>query len=122
MRFIVGSRMSHLRHAILSAPWFPLTRYIAKGSYALYDIQCFSGTRHFNVIFDVGANVGQTAHGLISYFPVSQIYCFEPATAPFEEIVPSALIETGPGNIAMIPLSPITASPDWVINCPVAET
>jgi FkbM family methyltransferase len=86
MRFIVGSRMSHLRYAILSAPWFPLTRYIAKGSYALYDIQCFSGTRHFNVIFDVGANVGQTAHGLISYFPVSQIYCFEPATAPFEKL------------------------------------
>lgn len=86
VRYTVGSRLSQLRHAILSSPWFPLTRYVSKGSYAFYDMQCFAGTRHFDVIFDVGANVGQTAYGLIRYFPRAEIYCFEPALASFEKL------------------------------------
>jgi FkbM family methyltransferase len=49
-------------------------------------MQYFAGTRHFGVIFDVGANVGQTAYGLTRYFPTSDIYCFEPAATPFKKL------------------------------------
>jgi hypothetical protein len=39
-----------------------------------------------------------------------------PTTAPFEEIVPSALIATCPGGMAIGPLSPITVSPELVTS------
>lgn len=38
------------------------------------------------VVFDVGANVGQSAKKFVSWFPESQIYCFEPVTSTFAEL------------------------------------
>ena len=70
-------------HALLSSPWFPLTRYVPRGAVCWYDISRFAGTRRLGVIFDVGANVGQTAWVLVRYFPGATIYCFEPAAGPF---------------------------------------
>jgi FkbM family methyltransferase len=37
-----------------------------------------------NTIFDVGANIGQSAEKFIEDYPNSRIYCFEPVTSTFE--------------------------------------
>jgi len=38
-------------------------------------------------IFDVGANIGQTANYFIEHFPDADIYCFEPVGATYRELV-----------------------------------
>ena len=38
------------------------------------------------VIFDVGANVGQTAAGFREHFPGAEIHCFEPVPASFRAL------------------------------------
>ncbi len=38
-------------------------------------------------IFDVGANIGQTANYFIEHFPDSNIYCFEPVEATYQQLV-----------------------------------
>jgi len=38
------------------------------------------------VIFDVGANVGQSVHDFIERFPSARVYAFEPVRATFEEL------------------------------------
>lgn len=47
-------------------------------------MQRFAGKRNFDVIFDVGANIGQTAWEFVRYFPTAQIYCFEPSEPSFK--------------------------------------
>ena len=39
-----------------------------------------------DVLFDVGANVGQVAKKFLKRFPSSQIYCFEPVTSTFSQL------------------------------------
>jgi FkbM family methyltransferase len=39
------------------------------------------------IIFDVGANIGQTQKWLRSYLPLSSVYCFEPVPASFQKLV-----------------------------------
>lgn len=85
-RFLIGHSLNVIVNKILSNSYFPLTRYIPKGIYPLYDIQFFSGTRKLQTVFDVGANIGQTARGFIQYFPNSQIYCFEPVSQSFRTL------------------------------------
>lgn len=40
----------------------------------------------FKTVFDVGANVGQSALKYIKQFPQSEIYCFEPVEKTFKEL------------------------------------
>jgi FkbM family methyltransferase len=72
--------------AILSCRALPLLRAVPVGLSWLYDVQRFAGTRDLTVILDVGANIGQTAHDLVRYFPRSAIYCFEPGKAAYAEL------------------------------------
>lgn len=83
-RYLIGSQAHVALDAVLSSQRVPLTRYFPRGKYWMYDAQRFAGTRHFDVIFDVGANVGQTASDLVRYFPKAQIYCFEPVSSTFD--------------------------------------
>ena len=85
-RDLIGSAVERAAHAVLSSPIMPLTRYVPPGLFWLYDIQRFAGTRNFAVVFDVGANVGQTAYGLIRYLPNSQIFCIEPVEATMKQL------------------------------------
>ena len=39
------------------------------------------------IIFDVGANDGQTARGYLKHFPNATIYCFEPVNGVYETLV-----------------------------------
>lgn len=48
----------------------------------------------FRTVFDVGANVGQTADGFSEDFRDADIYCFEPGQTAFEELKRN--IERGP--------------------------
>src|SRR5512134_414933 len=38
------------------------------------------------VVFDVGANVGQSAESYLRWFPKASIYCFEPARGNFDAL------------------------------------
>ncbi|MFC1680707.1 FkbM family methyltransferase [Pseudomonadota bacterium] len=41
---------------------------------------------HTSVVFDVGANVGDSARNYLNYFPTSQIYCFEPISETYRQL------------------------------------
>ena len=44
------------------------------------------GTDPNPVVFDIGANIGQTAFKLIDRFPSAEIYCFEPVPSTFKRL------------------------------------
>ncbi|WP_436515258.1 FkbM family methyltransferase [Ekhidna sp. To15] len=52
----------------------------------LEDIIFYLGKSHFNILFDIGANIGQTAKSLRKYFPEAAIYCFEPIGSTFLQL------------------------------------
>jgi FkbM family methyltransferase len=83
LRWYIGSKFNSALNNLLSNQAFPLTRYFPRGQSVFYDIQRFSKKKKLNTLFDIGANVGQTANGLVRYFPKSQIYCFEPVSTTF---------------------------------------
>jgi FkbM family methyltransferase len=49
------------------------------------DILSYNGSK-IDMIFDVGANIGQSASLFVERFPGAKIYCFEPFKAPFESL------------------------------------
>jgi FkbM family methyltransferase len=51
------------------------------------DIEKWFGRDAIKVVFDVGANVGQSALNYLSQFPQAEIYSFEPVPATFEKLV-----------------------------------
>jgi FkbM family methyltransferase len=83
LRYHLGNLPNRLTQFALSHPWFPLFRTACSGTEWAYDVCRHAGRRHFNTIFDVGANVGQTALYLDKFFPRSAIHSFElsPSTA-----------------------------------------
>jgi FkbM family methyltransferase len=50
------------------------------------DIASSLPTYRIRIVFDVGANVGQSAIDYLNWFPESHIYCFEPVRRTFEEL------------------------------------
>ena len=86
LRHSIGHWFGRCVHAVLSSRAFPLTRYVPHGWSSLYDMQRCAGARDIGVVFDVGANTGQTAWGLVRYFPSSTIYCFEPVARTYETL------------------------------------
>jgi FkbM family methyltransferase len=53
-----------------------------------YDVARFLGAaRKLKVVFDVGANEGQTARYYVRAFPCAQIYSFEPVAATYKSLV-----------------------------------
>lgn len=66
-----ASTLNSVLNAVLSSQAFPLTRYFPRSISVFYDIQRFSQKKDLKVLLDVGANVGQTATGLVQYFPKS---------------------------------------------------
>lgn len=64
---------------------YKLTPFIPNGRLLPLDLK--RANFYPKVIFDVGANVGQTANHFIKHFPDSDIYCFEPVEATYKELV-----------------------------------
>lgn len=40
-----------------------------------------------NVVFDVGANIGQSTDAIIEHFPTAQVFAFEPVSATFAQFM-----------------------------------
>jgi FkbM family methyltransferase len=84
LKYQIGSFAGGVVERALRSRTLPLTRYFPRGYSWMYDAQRFAGQRRFETIFDVGANVGQTANALLRFFPDAKIYCFEPIGASFK--------------------------------------
>lgn len=67
------------------------------------DLQRLTAKSPLRIIFDVGANLGQTAAKLTSDFPEAQIYSFEPVPTSFAQMVATvaALPRVHAFNLAM---------------------
>lgn len=57
-----------------------------RGADLFANIDQIYGKQNFRVVFDVGANVGQTAGVYRKEFPRAEIYSFEPVAATFREL------------------------------------
>jgi FkbM family methyltransferase len=52
----------------------------------LYDVKRKLKDENFNVLFDVGANIGQSTKSFLKYFPHAKIYSFEPGLDSFKKL------------------------------------
>ncbi|WP_443938109.1 FkbM family methyltransferase [Pedobacter sp. MW01-1-1] len=59
-----------------------LLKFIPNGRYLTLDLK--RAKININTIFDVGANIGQTAVSFVAAFPGATIYCFEPVASTFK--------------------------------------
>lgn len=62
------------------------TNWLPRGTYLFHDINRWYGIKNFRVVFDVGANIGQSAVRYARCFPSAKIYSFEPVLSTFEEL------------------------------------
>jgi len=69
-------------------------RILPRGINFAVDIQSTFPGYKIKTIFDVGANVGQSAKKFLVQFPGSHIYCFEPVTDTFRLLSNNYLSET----------------------------
>ena len=53
---------------------------------SIYDIQRKLSNYKFDIVFDVGANIGQTAQEFCKKLPAAKIYCFEPSADTFAQL------------------------------------
>ena len=58
------------------------------------DIRNRINYKNLDVIFDVGANTGQTWREMRSQFALAKIYCFEPVSATFDELTINAAVDS----------------------------
>ena len=59
---------------------------LPRGLDLAYDIRSHLKRCRIDVVFDIGANVGQSALHYLSWFPEARIYCFEPAADTFRQL------------------------------------
>ena len=83
LKLFLGTTFFRILESMVSSRAFPLTRYFPRGVFWVFDIQRFLGTRSLGVLFDVGANKGQTLTALLRHAPDAKIYSFEPALETF---------------------------------------
>jgi FkbM family methyltransferase len=77
---------SKIRILIEKSTKLHLYRILPRGVNVLFDIKILLPNSVPNIIFDVGANVGQLSKQYVEWFPRSQIYCFEPVSSTFAEL------------------------------------
>jgi FkbM family methyltransferase len=87
MRRLVRKILAHYGYSILRRP-----RGIGGDPFA--DMANFVGTAS-PVVFDVGANVGQSIQFFRSWFPDAQIHSFEPSPATFQVLKSRAAADSG---------------------------
>ena len=86
LHYAIGASLTNGRRYLVSRRWFPLFRNFLGGSDWAYDACRYAGTRKFDVLLDVGANVGQTALYMRKFFPQAQIHSFELASQTAAEL------------------------------------
>jgi FkbM family methyltransferase len=75
-----------IRKILLKAVGVRLYRSLPRGVDLPYDLTNAFQTLPMEVIFDVGANVGQTCTTYATHFPHASIYAFEPVPAVYETL------------------------------------
>ena len=88
-RFWLGYGANCLKEWLLAEGRMPPVRWIPWGSSWCYDLRrCFAaaGKKSPRIIFDVGANIGQSALHLHGHFPQAQIHAFEPVDTAFAQL------------------------------------
>jgi len=80
--------MFNYRNIIKNLAFFLLDQRKQRGFHLLNDIRYLSKvtSKPIEVIFDVGANIGQSTIEYKSYFPNAEVYAFEPINQTFEEL------------------------------------
>jgi trans-aconitate methyltransferase len=73
-----------------------------RGYHLMNDLRFWTRDRSVDVIFDVGANVGQTVDRLREYFPSARIEAFEPVSDIFETLQDNT---TGLSNVHCHPFA-----------------
>lgn len=63
-----------------------INRYVPHGLEFCLDLKKLPVDYHPKVIFDVGAHIGQSALRFKSWFPESEVHCFEPVKSTFDEL------------------------------------
>ena len=61
-------------------------RYLPRGINKTADVKNQLPRCNIEIIFDVGANVGQSTKEFVNSFPYAQIYSFEPVESTFQEL------------------------------------
>ncbi len=59
---------------------------LPRGTDIFFDINNLYGIKNFQTVFDVGANVGQSAIEYSEKFPYANIYSFEPVSSSFQNL------------------------------------
>jgi FkbM family methyltransferase len=85
-RYLAGASVSRAAHFLLSRPYFPPLRAIPYNWSVCYDIKRFAPAENMSIIFDVGANIGQSVDRFRPYFPNALIHCFEPSKSAYETL------------------------------------
>jgi FkbM family methyltransferase len=86
LKYLSGLALAWPMERLLRARWFPLFRTFLSRRHWVYDVCRFAGTRDFRIVFDVGANVGQTALYVRGFFPHADIHSFEPVSDTFRQL------------------------------------
>jgi FkbM family methyltransferase len=85
-RWLFGRMCSWPLDRLARARWFPLFRTFYSRHDWLYDTCRYANSRDFRILFDVGANTGQTCAALVGYFPRAAIHAFEPVESTFRTL------------------------------------
>jgi FkbM family methyltransferase len=74
----------------LTGYWFHKKSHLPVGADLFVDLQDKIRYPSLNLLFDVGANTGQTRDWFRFYLPKATIYCFEPVRSTFEQLKANA--------------------------------
>lgn len=91
LRFWAGFGTSSFLEWMLSESRMPPVRFVPWGLSWCYDLRrCLHvGGKQVRMLFDVGANTGQTALHFSTHFPSATIHSFEPVTYIFDQLTRS---------------------------------
>src|SRR4051794_15148912 len=75
-----------LKHLVRDVTGFHVYRTPPRGMSIFSDVRKDLPKLDVKTVFDVGANVGQSAKAFLSRFPSANIHCFEPIGSIFKEL------------------------------------
>lgn len=76
-----------LRYVLVQGAGLHINRTLPRGTDVHYDIANALPNQRMDVVFDVGANEGQSARRFIETYPGVRILCFEPVFETFEALI-----------------------------------
>src|SRR5450432_1837803 len=84
MRFV--AKVQDLVNRVLAPIDLRVVRRSAMGNDLWSNVERLLGRRP-EIVFDVGANIGQTFRAVRGAWPDTRVICFEPSAGPFDELV-----------------------------------